>query len=118
MFKIMCDACGYEGRYIPEEIRTDDTLESFVTCNLCEANITIPSEYLVENRIDQDTLEEILPVLKEGEVVLIDNKEHPLNNQIGLICERKHKHYRVEIQGKKIWMPEHWVKSHELDKLN
>lgn len=61
----------------------------------------------------REHLKEVLPVLEEGTVVIIDNKDHPLHNQIGVVCERKHKHYRLELENKKIWVPEHWVKYHE-----
>lgn len=55
------------------------------------------------------SLNPILPVLEEGETVQLTNEQHPWNRELGLICGRKHKHYRLEIRGKRIWVPEDWV---------
>ena len=52
---------------------------------------------------------EILPELKNGTIIYINNKEHKLNLEIGKIIARDHRHYQVEIGNKVIWMPEHWV---------
>jgi hypothetical protein len=53
---------------------------------------------------------DVLPVLENGEIVQLINDEHPWNNEIGLICGKKHKHYQLEIRGKRLWVPEGWVR--------
>ena len=48
-------------------------------------------------------------VLEIGMIALFKNEQHVFNNEICLIVDTKHKHYRVELNGKKIWIPEHWI---------
>lgn len=52
-------------------------------------------------------------VLKVGDVVKIDNLSHPWHEEIALICAMKDKFYRLELNGKKLWVPFSWVKKHE-----
>jgi hypothetical protein len=75
----------------------------------------MPTEWVsVEDKSDDQTaLKETLPVLEEGESVIIANEEHPWSGQIALICGLKHKFVRVELLGKKIWVPSEWVKRYE-----
>ena len=59
-----------------------------------------------------------IPPIQLDEIVYIDNKEHPLYLEQGVIVRKKHIHYRVKftstlpnINGKCLWIPEHWVKA-------
>lgn len=118
MLDVLCHNCGHRGFYSPDEVHSDDVegkAGSFIDCDICGESIPLTTEYLIENNITNEQITESLPVLKEGTVVVIDNAEHPLHNQIGIICDKKHKHYRVELEQKKIWVPEHWVKYNEHD---
>lgn len=96
MFKITCYTCGHKNVFNNHEE---------LVCSICNTTIS--------NQLQEET-----PELGVGQVVIVDNEEHPLHNNIGLICDVKHKHYRLEIQGSKIWVPEHWVKLHELDETD
>ena len=57
-----------------------------------------------------------IPELREGTFVFINNKEHPLFLEQGVIVERDHVQYRVKLVSKNtnindtcIWFPEHWI---------
>jgi hypothetical protein len=79
-------------------------------CYYCGNSFSLVIESTVKIQEKEEiNLRPILPVLKEGEVVQLTNEQHPWNKELGLICDRKHKYYRLEIRGKKIWIPEHWV---------
>lgn len=56
---------------------------------------------------------EIIPGLPDGLVVGIDNREHPLHGRSGRIVGRKHLHYRIDIDGTKLWVPYHLIKVSE-----
>lgn len=94
------------------------------TCMSCGGELTIDIDRYISDGdifsedINREHLRESLPVLEKGTIVIIDNNEHPLHNQIGIVCDIKHKHYRLELEQKKIWVPEHWVKYHECDGIN
>ena len=57
-----------------------------------------------------------IPEMKIGTKVYINNRQHPLNLEQGIIVKRGHCQYRVKlvsqdpkITGKCLWFPEHWV---------
>jgi len=83
-------------------------------CYHCDRSFTLVSDgnLTVENT-GRVNLKESLPVLEKGTTVLLNNEEHPWHNEIALICDRKHKFYRLEIRGKRLWVPEEWVKTDE-----
>jgi len=42
--------------------------------------------------------------------VIIENEEHELNGQEGIIVDKDFLHYKVKLaDGKAIWLPYHWV---------
>lgn len=108
-----CPHCGHTETYDVSEVYLDDG--AFVLCCKCYGTITIPTEWAqVENNDStEDVSEEVLSVLEEGESVIIINEEHPWSGQIALICDTKHKFVRIELFGKKLWVPNEWVKHYE-----
>ena len=84
---------------------------SYLRCYHCGKSFILVQENIVriENTISSN-LSSILPVLKKGDIVQLINEEHPWNNELALICDRKHKYYRIEILGKRLWVPEDWVR--------
>ena len=50
------------------------------------------------------------PILPIGQLVNIVNQQHIWHNDIGIIRDKKFKHYRIEVHGQLVWMPETWVK--------
>lgn len=117
IIEVECDICKHISEYTINNLHISHS-KSYVVCNVCNNHIIIQNDRTIKKKMEDKQSIESLPVLEEGAVVIVDNKEHPLNNEIGLICERKHKHYRVEIQSNKIWLPEHWVKLHELNEFD
>lgn len=101
--------------YDISEVYLDDG--AFVLCCKCFGTITIPTEWVqIEDNDDKElNSEEVFPVLEEGESVIIVNEEHPWNGEIALICGTKHKFVRIELLGKKLWVPNEWVKRHEFN---
>jgi transcription initiation factor TFIIIB Brf1 subunit/transcription initiation factor TFIIB len=59
--------------------------------------------------------EESIPVLRVGEIVKISNEQHVWHGEIGIIRNKKHKQYRIEVLGKLLWVPEHWVQTNDTD---
>ena len=110
MLTLECSNCGYADDYDLSEINFD-IIESCVNCHNCTIAITIKmetEEVVVE--YNKECSAQIVPVLENGRSVSIINEEHPWNGEIALICDSKHKHYRIEIFGKKIWVPSEWVR--------
>jgi len=105
--KKICNNCGCYNNIIPQDVHIGEN--PFVLCEFCMDIITISNEYQSENTF----IKEQIPLLNIGTVIIVDNKEHPLHNQIGIIKSKKHKHYRVELDNQLIWMPQHWIKQHE-----
>ena len=53
---------------------------------------------------------QILPELRVGSEIYINNMEHKFNLEQGVILSKDHRHYKVKLSGKIIiWVPEHWV---------
>ena len=110
MLTLKCPHCGASNSYDPSEVYLE-LAEGYVYCYNCIRTITIVTEGVtVEDRGRDTCSEPILPVLEEGEIVVITNEEHPWNGELALICGIKHKHYRIEIFGCKLWVPFDWVK--------
>lgn len=59
-----------------------------------------------------------LEVLKIGDVVQVTNSEHVWYNEFAVICDVKPLFYRIEVMGRKMWVPQHWVKINELNDIN
>lgn len=109
MLTLKCPNCGYVGDYDTSEVDFDIT-ESYVDCHNCIEIIILITEGIIVENTNRTYSTQILPVLENGRSVIIINKEHPWNGEIALICDSKHKHYRIEIFDKKIWVPSEWVK--------
>jgi hypothetical protein len=63
-------------------------------------------------------LPELIPELPIGQIVKICNKEHVWFDEIAIIKDKKHKHYRIELLGKLIWVPDDWVETHDIENSN
>jgi hypothetical protein len=68
---------------------------------------------------------ENIPELKLKTPVYINNKEHKLHLEQGVIVEKDHNHYRVkiistnkEINGKCLWFPQDWIDPLPKDFIN
>jgi len=113
MLNLICPACGIknscdESRMIYER----DFV--YVICSICGSTIKIQCE-TITSKPQQEIL---LPALEIGEVVKITNRDHVWFNEIAIIRAIKFKHYRLEIHGQLIWVPEDWVESDEPDDVN
>jgi len=96
---MICGTCGFDF----------ETTEIGSICPICS---TIPPTTTETHFVAEfNNLPTILPVLKKGTLGRFVNKEHPWFNDIILICDRKHKFYRIEANGKKLWIPEHWIEA-------
>lgn len=86
---------------------------SLFYCDRCHTSF-----HMVDNILKSTKVEEQLPSLEVATRVYIDNKEHPFFLEHGLVTDVDHVHYRVmmisqnsDINGRRIWFPEHWVKA-------
>lgn len=109
---LKCEACGVIDEYWVVSVP--------ISCINCSEPIHVYTEELVlQNKIDQQKKpESVFPVLEIGTIVIVDNREHVWDGEIALVCEVQNKRYRLELLGKKIWVPEHWVKIHEPTNTN
>lgn len=80
-------------------------------CSICNHVINQTTENTIINK--NAALESQISNLPLGESVIIINEEHPYHGDIALICAKKHLHVRLELHGKKIWMPNNWVKKYD-----
>lgn len=106
MQTLKCPHCGSVNDYELSEV-IFDLAESYINCYNCIKTITFITEIITIN--DGKTYP-TPPVLRNGTIVVIINEEHIWSGEIALICGIKHKHYRIELLGKKIWVPFEWVK--------
>jgi len=64
----------------------------------------IPPNWPVCGQLDD------IPSIDEGQWIYVINEEHTKYLDPGIIVDKSHIHYRVIFtDGKRIWMPEHWV---------
>lgn len=73
-------------------------------CEICGYNIqksisTVKNQEEVERKI--------------GETVSIIIDRHPWYRKAATICNIKHKFVRLDLSGKKIWVPNDWVESYD-----
>ncbi len=103
---LTCDACGSD-----QEFRI---LENYLFCQRCGHSIPVTMENVyIGEKLKEDQQSSSSQVLKEGAVVIIDHTDHVWHNEIAIICGVKHKFYRLEFGGRRIWVPCGWVKEHE-----
>jgi hypothetical protein len=50
-----------------------------------------------------------ISTVKIGMLVRIYNQEHIWHNEIGIICETGSIFSRIELRGKLVWLPNHWL---------
>ena len=72
--------------------------------------------YSSSERVPED-----IPPIPVGDMVYVDNREHELFLEQGVVVKRDHAHYRVRftsldksIDGRKLWVPQHWVRPFDL----
>lgn len=100
---VICPYCNIQ-------LKRDDIVSIF--CPECY-NI-IANVILAENNVENKFLE----VLKIGDVVQVTNEDHVWYNEFAIIRGIKPHFYRIEIRGKKTWVPQDWVKINEPDDTN
>ncbi len=95
MLDIACPKCQsiYKTQHLP------------LICQIC--GYIISSKDVVEPRS--------LEVLKIGDVVQITNAEHVWYGEFAVIRDIKPQFCKIEIFGKKTWIPQHWVQINEPD---
>ena len=80
-------------------------------CPLCGRAVPFAEEtHYIGEKLKQEAPVE---VLEEGTVVKVDNADHVWHGEIALICGIKHKFYRLDLLGRKTWVPQSWVKQYE-----
>lgn len=96
-----------------------------VTCQICQASQTVLTQNepilcdscgmpLPLSLAAPHFPVESIPALDIGDVVKISNEEHVWNGEIAIIRNKKHKHYRIEVLGQLLWVPEHWVQKNDI----
>jgi hypothetical protein len=94
------------------------TVYRCVSCN-CLYRFNRQSELLIPMGVCESIgqVKENIPPISLGKEVYIDNLEHEFCLEQGIVIGRDHGHYRIKfcsldkrINGKKIWVPTHWVK--------
>ncbi len=63
---------------------------------------------LVPIRVTHDA-----PVLEEGTVVRLDNRDHVWHGEVAVIRAVRHKFYKIELLGLHTLVPHEWVKPYE-----
>jgi uncharacterized Zn finger protein len=112
MLKLCCQSCGVTHFY--DESLVNYAFDSvYVECYNCSRKINI--SYETAAVFTQSIITVSLPVLPIGTLVIVTNKEHVWAGDIGIIRDKKFQHYRIEIHGQLVWVPEDWVKQNELD---
>lgn len=99
-----CDLC-WQSEDPPDDGKTD------FRCSLCGRLVP----FVEETHYIGEKLQQVAPVevFEEGTVVKIDHAGHVWHDEIGLICGVKHKFYRLELLGRRTWVPQTWVKKYE-----
>lgn len=106
MDEAICPYCSVALAYSIGDVELVDG--GFVLyCPYCKNDVLLANPE-IEN-IQRSDFAASQSVLEIGTLVSIVNKEHPWYKQLGLIKDIKHKHYRIEVFGKLIWMPVDWV---------
>jgi hypothetical protein len=110
------------------EVRWDEVPFKVGYCSICNITFLLDGDDVVTYKFDVDkengqaTREQLvdktenIPELHIGTPIYVDNKEHQFFLEFGWIVDKTHEHYRVEfhscderINGKKLWMPSHWI---------
>lgn len=102
MMTLQCEHCGSE-----QEPTGDGG--SFV-CRVCLQLNHIPTETCAIEIKLEETQPAAAQVLEKGTLVKLDNQDHVWHGEFALICGHKHGFYRLELLGKRLWVPREWVK--------
>lgn len=107
MLRLRCDGCGLVAQYDATFIISRG--HESVPCDGCNASIPIAVEtaYLEEKLKEPPPLHQ--QVFENGTLVVFNNDDHVWHGEIALICDWKPHFYRLEVRGKKIWVPMTWV---------
>jgi len=115
-----CPLCDRE---LQESIQLSDELRYFF-CDHCNKSWISKKGSIIENETiavgGQIPVDES-PKLTEGTRVYVDNREHKLHLEQGIITKCEPRHYRVklvstdqQLNGRFIWFPSHWIKEFSL----
>lgn len=89
-----------------------------VLCPLCEMVLILESDThkVVYSEAWVPTPER-LPPIRVGTPIYLNNREHKLFLEQGVVISKDHNHYRILVNsldvdwnGAYLWVPEHWVK--------
>lgn len=56
-----------------------------------------------------DNRQQISPVFEKGDIVRINDSDHIWHNTIAIVRDKKPAHYRLEFNGKLVWIHESHV---------
>jgi Zn-finger nucleic acid-binding protein len=105
----LCDAALHEA-FDLDEIQP-------IYCPFCDRIwIVEHNQIIYQENVLPSKIYEILPELREGTIVYINNKQHHLFLEKGIVSQRNHRYYRIQLissdkklNGKQMWFPEHWI---------
>lgn len=107
---LKCPNCNVRDSYDLAEVNVN-LHGSFILCHHCFEPIELVTEHAAVRAADKRTLNEDKPEFKNGDLVVLINEEHPWSKELAIVREVGHKHYRIEILGRKVWVPFQWVAS-------
>lgn len=75
-------------------------------CETCHAEIDFIK---VENK------SEFIDKFKIGDIVSLVIVEHPWYKKVATVCEIDYNKARIDISGKKLWVPNDWIAPHDFN---
>ena len=99
MLEAFCPSCGnIEYTLDAVYIATDNN--PYVECPLCGVDL------LLASRINNKPQQKTSVVFENGDIVRINNRDHVWHDTIAIVRAKKHLHYRLEFNGKLVWIHE------------
>lgn len=101
---LFCEHCEFE-----QEVTGDNSDGSFVCGGCFQLNYFTAEMCEIEIKLEE-TQPAVAQVLEKGTLVKFDNPDHVWHGEFALICGHKHRFYRLELLGQRLWVPREWVK--------
>ncbi len=108
---LTCTNCG-------QNYQTSELSSLSPACPYCYQPLFVDNENTTTDAKLQEKPTIVSPVFEKGQLVRFVNQQHVWHNEIAIICGIKPLFIRLELHGKRLWVPPEWVTTDGLPELD
>lgn len=118
IMKLVCKVCGRRRTADLDDVNARLEIVCFGCLSVLSYTVVDEEQVLLGVRgkhgdpslVPENPVTESPPEIPVGSEIRIENRDHVLHGRTGVVVSKKHVHYRVDLDGLVVTVPELWVR--------